>query len=147
MYIQDIPGGAPRAVTPVISIERNHFEGHNLSLDGQTFFSRDLGDRGGLYPIAGGEPRLIPGWSPEDIWVAWDADGRSVYVYHDDKTSAPLYRLELATGKRELIATLVPSDAAGVTTIVSVRMTADGKTYGYSFSRELSDLFLVDGVR
>jgi hypothetical protein len=30
---------------------------------------------------------------------------------------------------------------------VNARMTADGKTYGYSFSRELSDLFLVDGVR
>jgi hypothetical protein len=25
-------------------------------------------------------------------------------------------------------------------------LPADGKTYGYSFSRELSDLFLVDGV-
>ena len=147
MYIQDIPGGTPRGVTPAISVKRNHFEGHYLSPDGRTFFSRDLSERGGLYPIAGGEPRLIPGWLPEDIWVAWAADGRSIYVYHDDKTSAPLYRLELATGKRELITTLAPSDAAGVTTIVNVRMTADGKTYGYSFSRELSDLFLVDGVR
>jgi hypothetical protein len=26
-------------------------------------------------------------------------------------------------------------------------LPADGKTHGYSFSRELSDLFLVDGVR
>jgi hypothetical protein len=75
------------------------------------------------------------------------ADGRSVYVYHDDKTSAPLYQLELATGTRELITTLAPSDVAGVTTIVNVHMTADGKTYAYSFSRELSDLFLVDGAR
>ncbi|MGA2949692.1 MAG: hypothetical protein ABSD86_20315 [Candidatus Sulfotelmatobacter sp.] len=33
------------------------------------------------------------------------------------------------------------------TTIMNVRMTADGKTYGCSFARELSDLFLVDGVR
>jgi len=147
MYIQDIPGGTPRGVTPAISVKRNHFEGHYLSPDGRTFFSRDLSERGGLYSIAGGEPRLIPGWLPEDIWVAWAADGRSIYVYHDDKTSAPLYRLELTTGKRELITTLAPSDAAGVTTIVNVRMTADGKTYGYSFSRELSDLFLVDGVR
>jgi serine/threonine protein kinase len=40
-----------------------------------------------------------------------------------------------------------PSDAAGVTTILNVRMTADGKTCAYSFSRELSDLFLVEGVR
>jgi hypothetical protein len=147
MYIQDIPGGTARAVTPTISVRRNHLEGHYLSPDGRTFFARDLSERGGVYPIAGGEPRLIPGWLPEDIWVAWAADERSIYVYHDDKTSAPLYRLELATGKRELIATLAPSDAAGVTTIVNVRMTADGKTYSYSFSRELSDLFLVEGVR
>lgn len=147
MYIQDILGGSPRGVTPAISVKRNHFEGHYLSPDGRIFFSRDLSERGGLYPIAGGEPRLIQGWLPEDIWVAWAADGRSIYVYHDDKTSATLYRLELATGRRELITTLAPSDTAGVTTIVNVRMTADGKTYGYSFSRELSDLFLVDGVR
>jgi hypothetical protein len=138
---------APRAVTPAISVKRNHQEGHILSPDGRTFFARDLSARGGLYPLAGEEPQLIPGWFPEDIWVAWAADGRSVYIYHDDKTSAPLYRLELATGKRKLITTLSPSDVAGVTTIVNARVTADGKTYGYSFSRELSDLFLVDGVR
>jgi hypothetical protein len=100
-----------------------------------------------LYPIAGGEPRLISDWLAEDIWVAWASDGRSIYVYHDDKTSAPLYRLGLATGKRELITTLAPSDAAGVTTVVNVRMMAGGKAYGYSFCRELSDLFLVEGVR
>ncbi len=29
---------------------------------------------------------------------------------------------------------------------MNARVTADGKTYGYSFSRALSDLFLVDGV-
>jgi hypothetical protein len=28
-----------------------------------------------------------------------------------------------------------------------VRMTADGKTYAYSYVRELSDLFLVEGVK
>jgi len=26
-------------------------------------------------------------------------------------------------------------------------MTADGKAYGYSFARNLSDLFLVEGVK
>jgi eukaryotic-like serine/threonine-protein kinase len=147
MYIQEIPDGTPRAVTPVISVKRNHFEGHILSPDGRTFFARDLSERAGLYPIAGGQPRLIPGWLPEDIWVNRAVDGRSIYVYHDNKTSAPLYRVELTTGKRELVTTLAPSDAAGVTTILNVRISADGKAYGYSFSRELSDLFTVDGVR
>jgi Tol biopolymer transport system component len=118
-----------------------------LSPDGKFFFARDSNEGGGLYPIAGGEPRTMPGWQSEDIWITWSADGRSVYVYHDDKTSAPVYRLDLSTGKRELVATLAPSDSAGVTAIINVRMTADGKSYAYSFDRELSDPFLVEGVR
>jgi len=45
MYIQDIPRGALRAVTPVISVNRNYFDGHNLSPDGRSFFVRDLSER------------------------------------------------------------------------------------------------------
>jgi eukaryotic-like serine/threonine-protein kinase len=147
MYLQTLAGGAARSITPEISVRRNHLETHILSPDGKFFFARDLDDKGRLYPIAGGEAKLIPGWSAEDIWVTWSADGRSAFVYHDDKTSAPLYKLDLSTGKRQLITTLAPSDSAGVTTIQAVRMTPDGKTYAYSFSRELSDLFVVEGVR
>ncbi len=147
MYIQGIAGGAPHAVTPLISLKRNHFESHVVSSDGKLMFARDVNGKGQLYPIAGGEPRAVPGWMPEDLWINWSADGRSAYIYDDDKTSAPVYRLDLNTGKRDLAATLAPSDSAGVTAIVNVRMTPDGKSYAYSFSRELSDLFLVEGVR
>jgi hypothetical protein len=90
---------------------------------------------------------MIPGWLPEDVWINWTSDGRSAYVFHDEKTSAPVYKLDLSTGKHDLLMTLAPSDIAGVTTLINVRMTADGKAYGYSFSRELSDLFQVEGVR
>jgi len=147
MYVQDIVGGAARAVTPFISVKRNHWESHLVSADGKLMFARDVNGKGMLYPLAGGEPREIPGWSSEDMWVNWSADGHSAYVYRDEKTSAPVYRLDLATGKREQVATLAPGDPAGVTAVLNVRMTADGKTYGYSFSRELSDLFLVEGAR
>ena len=84
---------------------------------------------------------------PEDMWVNWAADGQSAYIYDDDKTSARLYRLDLSSGKRGQIWTLAPSDAAGVTAVLNVRMTADGKTYAYSYNRELSDLFVVAGVK
>jgi Tol biopolymer transport system component len=83
----------------------------------------------------------------EDIWINWSADGRSAYVYHDDKAVATVYRLNLATGKRDVIGTIAVTDAAGVTAIVNVRMTPDSRTYVYSYVRELSDLFLVEGVR
>ena len=147
MYVQDIAGGAARAVSPVISVRTHYFESHLVSPDGKIIFARDLSGKGVLYPIAGGESRLLPGWLPEDVWITWSADGRSVYVYQDEKTSAPVYQIDLSTGKRNLVATLAPSDSDGVTSIVSVRMTGDGKTYAYSFSRELSDLFIVTGAR
>jgi hypothetical protein len=147
MYIQDAAGGAPRAVTPLISLKRNHFETHVVSADGKLMFARDVNGKAQLYSIDRGEPRAIPGWSPEDLWINWSSDGRSAYIYDDNKTSAQVFRLDLGTGKRELVTTLAPSDSAGVTAIINVRMTADGKFYAYSFSRELSDLFLVQGVR
>jgi len=146
-YIQDLAGGAPKAVTPLISLKASHFETSSVSPDGKFIFARDLNGKGEICPIAGGDPRPIPGWSPDDIWITWSADGRSAYLFHDEKTSAPVYRLDMATGKRELVTTLSPGDSAGVTSLYNVRMTPDGKTYGYSFARELSDLFLMDGLR
>jgi Tol biopolymer transport system component len=147
MYVQDLVGGAPHAVTPLISVEPAHFESHVVSPDGKFAFARDLSGKGQLYPLAGGEPQSLSGWLPKDIWITWSADGRSAYLYQDEKTSAPVYRLDVATGKRELVMTLGPNDSAGVTAIQNLRITPDGKSYAYSFSRELSDLFLVDGAR
>jgi hypothetical protein len=105
------------------------------------------GGKGEMYPIAGGESRAISGWSPDDIRITWSADGHSAYMYRDEKTSATVYRLDTTTGKRELVATLAPGDAAGVTSVYNVCMTADGKSYAYSFTRELSELFLIEGVQ
>jgi hypothetical protein len=128
-------------------VKNLHFESHLVSPDGKFIFAHDVAGQGGIYPIAGGEFRPFPGWLPEDFWITWSADGRSAYVYHDEKTSAPVYRLDVATGKRQLVATLAPSDPSGVTSILNVRMTPDAKSSAYSFFRELSDLFLVEGVR
>ena len=147
LYVQDLVGGAPHAVTPLVGMKASIFESHLVSPDGKFIFARDTDGNGRAYPIGGGESRTLPGWLPEDAWITWSADGRSAYVYHNEKTVAPVYRLDVATGKRQLITTLAPSDPAGVTSVLKVRMTPDGKSYAYSFYRELSDLFLVEGVR
>jgi eukaryotic-like serine/threonine-protein kinase len=147
VYVQDLAGGAPRGVTPLVSVNPSYFESRLVSPDGRFVFVRDLGGRAGLYPLAGGEFQAFPGWLPEDIWITWSTDGRSAYAYQDKKNSAPVYRLDVATGRRQLVATLAVSDSAGVTAMANVRMTPDGKSYAYSYHRELSDLFLVEGVR
>ncbi len=141
MYLQEVSGGPPRAITPAISVKRNHFESHLVSPDGKLIFARDAEGKAELYPIAGGEPRAISGWAPEDIWATWSADGRSAYIYQDNKTSAAVFLLDLATGKRQLIRTLAPGDPAGVTAVLNVRMTADGKAYATHFRENCQTCF------
>lgn len=146
MYTQDLGGGAPRAFTPPISVNPQAFESHLLSPDGQSVFARDLNRRGWLYPPAGGEPRPVAGLTPDDIWINWSGDGRAAYVYQDEKTHAQVFRIDLSTGKLQLVTVLGPADPAGLTAIGPVRITPDGKSYAYSYNRSLSDLYLVDGV-
>ena len=58
-------------------------------------------------------------------------------------------RLELATGRRERLLTFGPSDPAGVraTATVPIVVSADGRTYAYSYRYLLSDLFVSGGLR
>jgi serine/threonine protein kinase/Tol biopolymer transport system component len=147
MYLRDVPGAAPRPVTPVISFNPYYTEGHVVSPDGKYVFARNLNGKGAVFPLSGGDPREIPGWLTEDIWIRWSKDGREAYVYHDEKTSATIYRLDMNSGKRQQMATLTPLDVAGVTSISNLEYTPDGKAYAFSDTQELSDLFVVQGVR
>jgi hypothetical protein len=70
-----------------------------------------------------------------------------VYVYLRGGGEAPVYRVDLATGKRELWKTLTAPDPAGVTGIAPVIVVMDGKSYAYAVKRILSTLYVVDGVR
>ena len=147
MYLQDLAGGKPRAVTPVITVKSYYFETHLVSPDGKFLFARDTSGKAKLYPVAGGEPQDLAGLMPEDVWMTWTKDGREAYVFHDEKTSATVYRLDVTSGKRQLVAKVAPVDPAGVTSISNVLYTPDGKAYAYSDTQELSELFIVAGVK
>jgi hypothetical protein len=103
--------------------------------------------KGYLYPIAGGDPRPIPGLATGEEPIEWTADGHSLYIYRPGELPAKVYRLDLATGERTLWRQLMPSDPAGVERIGPIRMTPDGKTYVYGYHRTLADLYLVDGLK
>jgi Tol biopolymer transport system component/predicted Ser/Thr protein kinase len=147
MYLQDLAGGKPRAVTPVITVKSYYFETHLVSPDGKFLFARDTSGKAKLYPVAGGQPQDLAGLTPEDVWMTWTKDGREAYVFHDEKTSATVYRLDVTSGKRQLVAKVAPVDPAGVTSISNVLYTPDGTAYAYSDTQELSELFIVAGVK
>jgi Tol biopolymer transport system component len=138
-YAQPVAGGAARAVTP---------DGTGAGLvspDGQEVaaFSPSSGHR--RYPVAGGNGRDIPGLSFDDQVVRWTADGRGVIV--GSATSSTLDQVDLATGRREPLATLGSEAPGGQRRPIFFAMADDPHVYAYVDAVYLSHLFTVDGVR
>ncbi|HKD10494.1 MAG TPA: protein kinase, partial [Thermoanaerobaculia bacterium] len=143
LFLRDLSGGKPRAISP----EGYRSFNRTVSPDGKFVAVRGPDQRLYLYPIAGGEPTAISGLTAEDTPTAWSADGRFLYVYRRRELPAKVYRLEVATGKKEPWKELMPADTAGILNISPPLVTPDGKSYAYAYIRTLSDLYLVEGLR
>jgi serine/threonine protein kinase len=140
-YVQDLDGGQPRAVTP------EGVTGYLLSPDGKLLLGRDTSEKKALYPLEGGEPRTVPGLEDEDRVIRWADTTDSVFIYRDRERPIRIYKLNLSTGRKELAREILPGDSAGLLGTVTVLLTPDGKGYVYAFTRRLSDLYLVKGLR
>jgi hypothetical protein len=60
---------------------------------------------------------------------------------------AKVYLLDVAGGRKELWKELIPADSAGVGQVATVVPTSDGRSYVYSYIRQLSDLYVLEGTR
>ncbi|HZQ24817.1 MAG TPA: protein kinase [Terriglobales bacterium] len=143
LYLYDAPSGKSQAITP----EGVGGTAFVISPDSQFVAGIGPDQKSYLYPIAGGEPKLIAGINPGEQPITFSEDGRSLYIYQPGELPARVDRLELQTGKRTLWKTLMPSDPAGVETIGPILMTPDAKTCVFGYHRMLADLYLVEGLR
>jgi eukaryotic-like serine/threonine-protein kinase len=139
-FVQDLDGGQPRPVTP------EGVTGYAVSPDGKLLLGRDTSEKKALYPLDGGEPRTVPGLEDEDKLIRWTDSADSVFIYRDRERPIRIYKLNLSTGRKELVKEILPRDPAGLLGTVTVLMTPDGKGYVYAFTRRLSDLYLVKGL-
>jgi eukaryotic-like serine/threonine-protein kinase len=140
-FVQDVDGGKPRPVTP---------EGVTfckVSPDGKLIAGNGLAGGGGwLYPIEGGQPRPIPGLQAGESF-AWSSDPRLLYVYKWKRAPVKVYRLNILTGQREFFREMAPPDVAGLRDIFEFYFSSDGRAYVYGYSRQLSQLYLVKGLK
>ena len=143
IYILEIAGGKPRAVTP----EGYRSFGGGVTPDGMRVLAAGPDRRRYFYPLTGGEPTPVPGFSDDESAGGWSADGRSLYVYRRRDIPGRVYRLDIGTGKKELIREVMPADGSGIVDIAPIITTPDGSSYVYGFQRTLSDLYLVDGLK
>ena len=78
--------------------------------------------------------------------LGWGSDGHSLYVA---RGSTPV-RVEICdttTGALRIWKEIVPPDPAGVLTVGPILIAPDGKSYVYSYRRQLDELLLVKGLK
>jgi DNA-binding winged helix-turn-helix (wHTH) protein/Tol biopolymer transport system component len=140
-WVQNVAGGTPAPITPEGTV------GHRVSPDGKLLVAADSEGIFWLYPMDGDHARALFGIEPGEDPVSWSADGKYLFVASEGIPTR-VYRAEVNTGRRQLVYTLRPRDAAGLWgSIWPVLVTPDGKSYAYSDYRILSDLYLVSGLR
>lgn len=130
-WVQDIRGGKPLPITPEGTV------GRRLSPDGKLLVAVDAERKFWLYPADAGTPRALSGIEPGEDAIRWAADGKYVFVASDG-IPVRVYRVEITTGHRQLLYTLVPTDAAGLWNIAPILLTPDGRSYAHSDYRILS---------
>ena len=145
LYVEDADGNRRRAIAPEgATIPTGS---HAISPDGTLIAALSPNRQVTLYPVDGSAPRSVPGLLPGELPTRWSADGRSLYVLRHTGLPARVFRVELATGRREPWKELGPADRAGVIGIGHALITPDGTSYAYNFRRALSDLYLVEGLK
>ena len=101
-----------------------------------------------VYPLGEGTPLTVPGFTPGDTVVRWSNDGRFIFLWRRDAGApARMFRLEVASGRREPWIELRPPEPSGIYTYTALVLTANGNSYAYTYGRTLSRLYLVDGLR
>jgi tRNA A-37 threonylcarbamoyl transferase component Bud32 len=141
LYVLDVDGTAVSAVTPSgIAVRR---AGWAVSPEGsRVVVSTERGLV--LFPVDGGESYLVPG--TEDLRaVGWIESGILASV--DPVAGGVVYRVDAASGQREVWVDIQPRDPAGMMSVDlnSLVVTPDGRAYGYHWHRATSDLYLVEG--
>jgi eukaryotic-like serine/threonine-protein kinase len=140
-WVIDPTGGKPRPITP------EGITGTLVSPDGKFLLAIDANQNRALYPVEDGEPRAVPGFESGDRASRWSADGRSVYVHQPAEQRTKIFLIDVVTGQRRLWKELAIAEPAGTGGIRDVLLTADGESYLYWYVRDLSDLYLVEGLK
>ncbi len=140
-FVQEIGGGPPRPATP-----EGTGEGV-VSPDGKLIAARAAGRGFSIYPLDGGTVRPVPWVQPDETVISWSADGRALLVSRLAEIPARVEWLDLASGRRELFREIAPRERTGVLSLLDAWVSGDGRSYAYTYYRQVSHLFLVEGMR
>jgi hypothetical protein len=146
LYAQDISGGEPRAISAE-GVRLPPGQSRLVSPDARYVAAIGPDRTLALYPLAGGEPRPIPGIDEDVSPIGWtDRPGVLFASPAALSRTTPVFRLDVATGRRELWREFGPADRIGSPLTVRLQVTPDGGRYAYLYFLSAAELVLIDGV-
>jgi hypothetical protein len=132
-------GGEPQPITPPGTIDAE------LAPGGDEAVVFDPGTGWARITLPAGRRRDVPALSARDHVARWSPDGRALYVYRRDASTAE--RLDLATGRRTPLVTVDLGRHVGASQMASVAVADDPRVYAYIIATYSSVLFTAAGLR
>jgi len=142
IYVMNLEGDQPHPITR----EGFSLRPHSLSPDGKRVAAVSS-DGIALLPVEGGDPQLVLGSRPGDQLLRWTKNGQTLLLGARGETSCPVTQVDLQTGTRTPWKTFSPADTAGVVGAACPLISADEQHYVFGYTRNLSDLFLVEHLK
>jgi len=143
-WIQDLVGGSPHAIT------QEGMAGRFVTVNHSDYISsRDSDGIHRLYPIDGGEPKAVKGMVDSDEVTGGAPESESLYVTPNDSNPPlrPILKVNIATGLRQPLVTVSPTDPAGIVGVSPPLFTVNQTRYVYEQARELSVLYVASGIK
>jgi Tol biopolymer transport system component len=141
-YVQNIVSGAPMPITP----EGVSSEG-GVTPDSRFVLASGEGGSFWMYPINGGSPFPAKGLSAGDLPIRWSGDGTMMWTVNQEHEVPEILRINVSTGRRESWRKIRSADPAGLDPAsLRVVISADGRSYVFSYFRLLSDLYVAGGL-
>jgi len=144
LYVTTLDGGQPRPITA---------EGYGVGSYPHSITSDDkkiaavTSDGIALVSVDGGDPQPVRGSQAGEAPIRWTKDEKALLIGKRGETSCTVSRLDLSSGARTDFKTVHPADLAGVVGVSCPRLAADEEHYVFGYTRNLSDLFLVEHLK
>ena len=140
-YAQDIQGGTPRPITKE-GIMYCMIAPNGL-IAAMTPDSRLL-----LYSsVSTDQPEKEFILKSNEWPLRWTPNGQFIYISQPHERTVDLWRLEVATGRREFWMQLPPGSGNAYVKSESVVVSPDARSYAYTYDEHSSDLYEVRGLK
>ncbi len=102
---------------------------------------------GGLsvYPLDGSGAHSLPG-TKGMFPIRW-VNNHSLLAFRTGELPGRVFQIDVVSERQSLLKALAPGDRAGVTQLLTVAASPDGRTFAYSYQQVLYELYVVDGLK